>query len=419
MKPEREPRVVIAAGARTPIGVKCGALSSFSAEDLGVLAADEVISRSGVPRERIDAVVGANVYQFTAPGAQDIYFPRNIALRCRLETCTPALMVQRICGSGMQTVVSAFQQIALPDCVDEARVVLCVGAETMSSAPQIIRSPRTAANFWEFEEGGTVEDSVLASLNHELASTSMMVTADEYGARTGVTREACDVFAELSHERARAARGASHLNGGDALRGVFALDATDRRNRQVHLARDECVRVTSRDALARLRGMTPNGLVTAGNASEIADGGAALLVADRKTADELGLSTRYEIAGYGVCGVEPRIMGSGPVPAIRRALEKAGVTQAEIGLWEINEAFAAQYIGVEKELGLDRAMTNVNGGAIAIGHPLGATGARMLVDLMYEMERRGTRYGCASACIGGGQGIAVVIRDTEMGTGTV
>ena len=414
MRRERKQRVVIAAGARTPIGVKCGALSNFSAEDIGVLAAEEVINRSGVQREKIDAVVGANVYQFTAPGAQDVYFPRNIALRCHLETDTPALMVQRICGSGLQTVVTALQQILMPDHMDDTRVVLCVGAETMSSAPQIIRSPRTATNFWEFEEGGSVEDTVLASLNHELASTSMMVTADEYGSRLGVTREACDTFAELSHQRARVAYRASHLNGGDALGGIFALDATDRANRQVHLARDECVRDSTRETLAKLRSITPNGLVSAGNASEIADGAAALLVTDHETAGELGLAARFEVAGYGICGVEPRIMGSGPVPAIRKALERAGVKQTDIGLWEINEAFAAQYLGVEKELDLDRSITNVNGGAIAIGHPLGATGARLLVDLMYEMERRGTRYGCASACIGGGQGIAVVIRDAQM-----
>ena len=407
------PRAVLVGAARTPIGLKCGMLSGFSAEDLGVLAAEEAIRRSGVARERIDAVVGANVYQFTAPGAQDIYFPRNVALRCRLPIETPGLLVQRICGSGLQTVINALQQIAMPDAVDDTKIVLCVGAETMSRTPQIIRAPRkSAASFWEFAEDGTVEDSLLAGLRHDLAETAMMLTADEYGAQMGITRRQCDEFAELSHRRARAACHSSHVNGGDGLGGLFAVDAVDR-GRPVYLARDECVRKTTLETLAKLPGLTPHGLVSPGNASEISDGAAAAVVADRKTAERLGWSTRYEIAGYGVRGVEPRVMGRGPVPAIPQALARAGLEQKDVGLWEINEAFAAQYLGVEKELNLDREITNVNGGAIAIGHPLAATGLRMLIDLMYEMRRRDVAYGCASACIGGGQGVAVILRDAE------
>ncbi len=408
------PHVVIAGAARTPIGVKCGTLSHFAPEDLGVLAAEEAIRRSGVDRGRIDATTGANVYQFTAPGAQDIYFPRNVALRCHLNVETPALMVQRICGSGFQTVINALQQIALPDAVDESKVALCVGAETMSRVPRVIRAPRrSGSNFWEFVEGGAVEDLLLAGLNHDLADTAMMRTADEYGSQMGVTRGECDALAVTSHARARAACRASHFNGGDGLRGMFAIDTTDLTGRPVHLARDECVRKTSLEVLAKLRGITANGLVSPGNASEIADGAAAAVVAERATAETLGLPTRYEIAGYGVAGVEPRVMGRGPVPAVQRALAQAGLEQSDVGLWEINEAFAAQYLGVEKELGLDREITNVNGGAVAIGHPLAATGLRMLVDLMYEMQRRDVRYGCASACIGGGQGAAVILADTE------
>ncbi len=407
--------VVLAGAARTPIGCKCQTLSNFSAEGLAVLAAEEAILRSGIAREKIDATIGANVYQFTAPGAQDIYFPRNVALLCHLNTETPGLMVQRICGSGLQTVINGFQQIALPAAVDDAKVVLCFGAETMSRAPQIIRSRRTAANFWEFEEGGVVEDSLLAGLNHDVAQTSMMLTADEYGHRMGVTREDCDRFAEQSHSRARAAYRASHLNGGEALRGMFAIDSVDLDGRPVHLARDECVRKTSFEVLSKLRGITPNKLVSPGNASEICDGAAAIVLVDGSRAKELGLPGRYAVAGYGVCGVDPRVMVRGPVPAIAQALRRAGIKQNDVGLWEINEAFAAQSLGVEKEMKLDREITNVNGGAIAIGHPLAATGTRMLVDLMYEMERRDVRYGCASACIGGGQGAAVVIRDREKG----
>lgn len=406
------PAVVIAGAARTPVGLKCGTLSSFSPEDLAVLASQEAIRRAGIERERIDAAVGANVYQFTARGLQDIYFPRNVSLRCGLRTEVPALMVQRICGSGLQTLINAFQQILLPEEIDDAAAVLCFGAETMSRTPRIIRAPRSAAGFWEFAEGGRVEDSLLASLNHDLAATSMMLTADEYGTRMGITRRECDEFAELSHRRARAAHRSSHFNGGDALRGMFAVDAADPDGRPVHLARDECVRKTTLDALEKLPGLTPNGLVSPGNASEISDGAAAVVLADRRRAEQLGLPTRLELVGYGVAGVEPRVMGRGPVPAIQQALTRAGLAQKDVGLWEINEAFAAQFLGVEKELGLEREITNVNGGAIAIGHPLAATGVRLVVDLMYEMQRRGVEYGCASACIGGGQGAAIVLRDT-------
>jgi acetyl-CoA acetyltransferase family protein len=410
----RSPHIVISGAARTPVGLKCGTLSNFSAEDLAVLAGAEAIRRSDISRGDIDAAVGANVYQFTAPGTQDIYFPRNVALRCELDTEAPALMVQRICGSGLQIAVSAFQQIALPDDLDDTRVVLCFAAETMSRTPRIIRSPRrSSANFWEFSENGGVEDTMLASLNHDLAETSMMLTADEYGSRVGITRRECDAFAECSHRRAGDANRISHFNGGDALQGMFAIDAHDLASRPVRLARDECVRQTSLEVLEQLPGFTPHGLVSPGNASEISDGGAAILLSSRARAEELGLPARYEIAGYGMSGVDPRIMGRGPVPAVGQALARAGIEPKDVGLWEINEAFAAQYLAVEKELDLDREITNVNGGAIAIGHPLAATGARLIVDLMYEMQRRDVRYGCASACIGGGQGVAVVIRDTE------
>lgn len=405
--------IVIVDGARTPIGVKCGSLSHFAPEDLAYYACEDAIKRSGVPRDQIDTAVGANVYQMTAPGSQDIYFPRNVALRCGLGVDVAALMVQRICGSGLQTVVSAMQQIVAPPEMDDTKTALCFGAETMTRTPQVVRAPRRVTNFWEFEEGGDLEDTLLAGLNHDLASTSMMLTADEYGSQVGVTRQECDEFSAQSHERARAAYRSSHFNGGDALCGMFAIDATDLSGAPVHLARDECVRNTSVEALSRIPGMTPHGLVSAGNASELSDGAAAVIVAQRAEAERQGWSTRFEVASYGVCGVDPRVMGRGPVPSINLALQRAGIDRKDVGLWEINEAFAAQYLGVEKELGLPREQVNVNGGAVAIGHPLAATGVRIIVDMMYEMKRRGVAYGVCSACIGGGQGIALVIRDTE------
>lgn len=413
--------VVICGGARTPVGIKCGTLSAFSAEDLAVMACHEAIVRCGIDRSLLDAAIGANVYQFTAPGTQDIYFPRNVALRTGLREDVGALLVQRICGSGMQTIITAFQQIALPNNVDDTQAVLCFGAETMSRCPRINRAPRrSASSFWEFKDNGdngnrsgTLEDAMLGSLNHDLAHTAMMHTADEYGTKLGVTRRECDEFAALSHERARIARRTSRVNGGDLMGGMFALDATDSHGHPVHLARDECVREASLDLLAKLPALTLHGLVSAGNASEIADGAASVVVASRERAEELGLSAQFEIAGYGIAGVDPRLMGRGPVPAVHQALRRAGIGIEDVGLWEINEAFAAQYVGVEKELGLSRDRVNVNGGAIAVGHPLAASGVRIVVDLMYEMERRDVRCGVASACIGGGQGIAIVVRNTQ------
>lgn len=413
MKDSRRKSVVIAGAARTPIGVKCGTLSRLAAEDLAVLASDEAIRRSTVDRTAIDAAVGANVYQCTAPGTQDIYFPRNVALRCNLPEEAPALMVQRICGSGLQTIVTAMGQILLPNEIDDADVVLTFGAETMSRAPQICRAPRSKANFWEFVEGGVMDDVMLTSLNHDLASTSMMQTADEYGHRMEITRTQADEFAVLSHSRARHAYRESHFNGGDALRGMFAVDTKAPDGTPIYLARDECVRNTSFDVLTKLRGLTKHELVSPGNASEISDGAAAVLLASREAADKRGLPSRFEIVSYGVAGVDPRVMGRGPVPCIKEALNKARLSIEDIDLWEINEAFAAQFLGVEKELGLDREITNVNGGAIAIGHPLAATGSRLIVDLIYEMQRRSVRHGCASACIGGGQGVAIIVRDTQ------
>lgn len=413
MKQNGYPKVVIVGSARSPIGLKCGTLRDFAPEDLAYFACEESIRRSGVNRHQIDTAIGANVYQYTAPGAQDIYFPRNVALRCNLNVETPGLLVQRICGSGLQTIVNGFQEIVLPDEVDNAKVALCFGAETMSRTPQFLVASRSTTNFWEFTESKQVLDSLLSGLNHDLANTSMMLTADEYGTQMGITRRQCDELAAESHTRARKAYRASHFNGGDALKGMFAIDAENLNHQPVHLAKDECVRNTTAESLEALPGFTPHNLVSAGNASEISDGAASVLLADFKEAEHEGWSTRYAIAGYGICGVDPRAMGRGPVPAIQKALQCAKIDQKDIDLWEINEAFAAQYLGVEKELGLDREIVNVNGGAIALGHPLAATGVRMIVDLIYEMQLRDVKYGCASACIGGGQGIAMVIRDIE------
>ncbi len=415
MKSNGQKRIVISGGARTPIGNKCGALSGFAPEDLAVLAATEAIARAGIKADEIDGAVGANVYQFTAPDGRDIYFPRNVSLRAGLAIEAPALMVQRICGSGFQTIISGLQQIMMPNEFDEAETMLCFGAETMSRCPRIDFAARqSAANFWEFEQNGVVEDTILAGLDHTLADTAMMITADEYGHLMGVTRNDCDEFASESHERARAANRVSHLNGGDYLQGMFAIDGVDLDGQAVYLAHDECVRETTVGELRGLRGFTPNGLVSPGNASEICDGAAAVVISEGAAAEKRGMPSQFEIVSYGLAGVEPRIMGQGPVPAIRQAAMRGGIEVDDIDLFEINEAFAAQYLGVENELKLDRTKVNVNGGAVAIGHPLAATGTRLVVDLMYELARRKLKYGCASACIGGGQGAAILIRNTAM-----
>ena len=391
------PEIVLLSGARTGFGAFGGALKALSATDLGVVASTAAIERSGLDAAAIDHVVMGNAQQTSADA---IYLARHIGLRsgCRIET--PALTVNRLCGSGFEAVVQAAQQIRL----GESRAVLAGGTESMSQAPHVVRGARWGLKFGQDTQ---LKDSLWEALRDSWCDTAMAETAENLAVKYGIDRGAVDAYALLSQQRARDAWAAGAFT--DELAPVALTDPKTKQ--PVSWARDEHMRPDSTsEGLAKLAPVfRKDGVVTAGNASGLAAGAAALVVADAGLAREHGLKPLGRLVAYAVAGVEPSLMGIGPAPAARAALARAGLTLAQVDLVEVNEAFAAQYLAVEQELGLDRARTNVDGGAIAIGHPLGASGARILVHLLHALRRRGGRYALGSACIGGGQGIAVIV----------
>ena len=391
------PDVVFLSGARTGFGAFGGALKALSATDLGVVASTAAIERSGLGAEQIDHVVMGNAQQTSADA---IYLARHVGLRsgCRIET--PALTVNRLCGSGFEAVVQAAQQIRLGD----SRAVLAGGTESMSQAPHVVRGARWGLKFGQATQ---LEDSLWEALRDSWCDTAMADTAENLAAKYGIDRAAVDAYALSSQQRARDAWAAGAFT--DELAPVMLKDPKTKQ--PVAWARDEHMRPDSTiEGLAKLAPVfRTGGVVTAGNASGLADGAAAMVVADAALARERGLKPLGRLVAYAVAGVEPSLMGIGPAPAARAALARRGLALEDMDLVEVNEAFGAQYLSVEKELGLDRSRTNVDGGAIAIGHPLGASGARILVHLLHALRRRGGRYALGSACIGGGQGIAVIV----------
>src|SRR5437764_945822 len=375
--------IAIVSGARTPFGRYCGKLKDFTAQELGAIAGKCAIERAGLDPGQFDHAVFGNAQQTSGDA---LYGARHVALRAGLPIETPALTVNRLCGSGMQAIVNAAQMIQL----GEANLVLAGGMESMSQAPHVIRGAR-----WGFRLGeGKLEDSLVVALLDTYCGCNMAGTAESLARKYGITREAQDEYALRSQKLAAAAWDA----------GRFHDEVTPVEN----FTKDDHMRpATTLEGLAKLKpAFSKDGFVTAGNASGVVDGGAAVVVTtrDRAKAQALG-----RIVSWGVAGVPPDIMGIGPVPASKIALEKAGLKLSDVDLVEVNEAFAAQYLAVEKELGLDRSRTNVNGGAIALGHPLGATGTRLVITVLNELHRRGGRYGLATACIGGGQGIAIIV----------
>jgi acetyl-CoA acetyltransferase family protein len=388
--------VVILGGARTPMAEYVGAFKDVSALELGGHAARAALERARVAAAWVDHVVMGNALQTSGDA---IYGARHVGLKAGVPVEVPALTVNRLCGSGIQSVVSAAQMIRL----GESRLALAGGMENMTQAPHVIRGARAGLRLGE----GKLEDSLMVALLDTQCGLYMAQTSDNLARRHGVSREDMDAYAARSQQRAGAARD----------RGVHAEEIVPvevkERGRVVRVEHDDHLRPeTTVEALAALRpAFGKDGLVTAGNASGIVDGAAALVVASRDEAKRRSLEPLASIVSWGVAGVPPELMGIGPVPASRRALESAGLSLDDIDLVEVNEAFAGQYLAVEKELGLDREKTNVNGGAIALGHPLGATGSRLLLTLALELRRRQARYGLATACIGGGQGIAMVIRN--------
>jgi acetyl-CoA acetyltransferase family protein len=329
--------------------------------------------------------------------ADSIYGARHVGLRAGLPITTPAITVNRICGSGIQAAVTSSHIMLAGD----AEVVLAGGMESMIQTPHVIRGLRAGLKLGQ----GALEDLLMASLMDPYCGCYMANTSDNLAREHGVSREAQDEYALLSQQRAARAK----------ERGVFRdeiapVEIKDRKGAVQFDDDDHMKPDTTLEGLAKLpTAFGKDGFVTAGNASGIVDGGAALVMATAEGARRVGAKPLARVVSWGISGVEPRIMGIGPVPAITNAVERAGLSLDAIDLFEINEAFAGQYLAVEKVLGLDRERVNVNGGAIALGHPLGATGARLLLTLILELRRSRRRYGVASACIGGGQGIAMVV----------
>ncbi len=392
--------IAIVNGARTPMGRYCGKLRDFTAMDLGAIAATEAMKRSGVEPAEIDHVVIGNAQQTSG---DSIYGARHVALKAGVPVDVPALTVNRLCGSGMQSVVTAAQMIQL----GESKIVLAGGMESMSQAPHVIRGMRWGVGLGE----GKLEDSLMVALLDTYCGLYMANTAELYGNQQGVTREMQDEFALRSQKTADDAYKAGRLQ--EELTPVALRNRKGEPSGEMFTEDDLRRPETTMESLRKLKPAFGTGGVTAGNASGIVDGGAAVVVMPLAEAERRNLKPMARIVSWGIAGVDPKIMGSGPVPATRIALQKAGLQLEDIDLIEVNEAFAAQYLAVEKELGLDRNKVNVNGGAIALGHPLGATGTRLLITLMNELRRRKAKYGLSTACIGGGQGIAVIIENLQ------
>lgn len=389
--------IVFLSGVRTGFGTFGGTLKEFSATDLAVTAGREALARSGVASSEIDHVVFGNVLQTSADA---IYLARHVGLRAGLPVETPAVTVNRLCGSGFEAVIQAAQQIL----VGESRAVLAGGTESMSQAPHVVRGAR-----WGLRLGpaAPLEDTLWEALRDPSCGLSMAETAEKLATQYRISRQAVDCYAARSQAGA-----ASAWKAGAFAEEVMPVPIQNRKTKQNDpWAADEHMRPdTTPEGLAKLPPyFKKDGVVTAGNASGICDGAAALVVASSRFASERGLRPLGRLVAWASAGVEPSIMGIGPAPASRKALSRAGLKLDDMDLVEVNEAFAAQYLAVEQELGLDRERTNVDGGAIAIGHPLGASGARITLHLLHALRRRGGRYGLGSACIGGGQGAAVIV----------
>ena len=403
--------IFILGGMRTAFGKYCGTLAQVSPTDLGIMASLASLQKSKVSPNEIDQLIAANIGQ----SSYDSYFlPRHIGLFSGLPTEVPALMVQRICGSGFETIITAAEQITL----SKANAVLCTGAENMSLSPLV-----SFGNRMGFTLGKPVfKDMLWEALDDTAAGYPMGYTAENIAQRYSITRKDCDVFALLSFNRAIAAQNKKYFQEEIAPVNSSVFEAKGLKPRKFKLpggakdfANDEQVRETSLESLEKLKPVFSDvGVLTAGNCSGIVDGAASAVVATKRFMEIRKLKPLSKIIAGASCGIDPKVMGLGPVPAIKLLLELTGLQMDEIGLIEINEAFSAQVIGCERELKIDREKLNVNGGAIAIGHPLAATGLRLSLTLSNEMKRRKVKYGIASACIGGGQGTAILFENTDL-----
>ena len=386
--------VVIVAGARTPMARYSGAFSDVSAIDLAVAASKEAIRRSNADPAEFDHAIFGNVMQTSADA---LYGARHVALKAGLKTETPAVTVNRLCGSGIESISQAAQRLLLGEC----ELILAGGMENMTQAPFVIRGLRNGLKLG----GGALEDSLMAGLTDTYCGLPMALTAEKLAAQYAVTRKDADAYALRSQQAAHAAYQACRMK-----EELVAVEVKQGK-KTITVSEDDHRRPeTTMEILEKLPpSFKKDGIVTAGNASGIVDGAAAVVVTREKTAKERGLKPIGRIVSWATAGVDPSIMGIGPVPSSQKALKFAGLTIEQMDRVEVNEAFAAQYLAVEKALGLNRDKTNLNGGAIALGHPLGASGTRLVITLLNELRRNNLRYGLATACIGGGQGIAMIV----------
>ncbi len=386
--------VFILGGARTPMGEYNGKLKDLSAIELGAIAARAALERTRVRPADVDHIVYGNVLQTSSDA---VYGARHVGLKAGLPIEVPALTVNRLCGSGIQAAVNGAQMILL----GEADIVLSGGMESMSQAPHVIRGLRNGLRLGQ----GQLEDTLWSALLDTHCGCTMAGTAENCAAKYGITREEQDAYAIRSQQLAEKA-----WKEGRFKDEVVPVELKSRKGVELFAQDDHMRPDSTMEGLAKLPpAFSKNGCVTAGNASGIVDGGAALLLASGAGVKDHGLEPLAKLTHWAYVGVEPTLMGMGPAPATRKVLDRAGITLKDIDLIEVNEAFAAQYLAVEKELGLDRDRVNVNGGAIALGHPLGMTGTRLLLTLTLELRRRGLKRGLATACIGGGQGIAAIV----------
>ncbi len=384
--------IVLLEGVRTPFTEISGSFREIDAIDLGAIAAKEAIQRSKISAEEINHVVFGNVQQ-SSKNAHIL--ARHVGLKAGTPISVPAVTINRLCGTGIESILTSARYIL----TGEANVVLAGGTENMSQVPHVIRGMR-----WGRPLGGTmIEDWVFDGLYDTYGDCTMADTAENLAVKYELTREEVDEHALLSHNRAIAAREKGYLQ-----EEIIPVTVKGRKGDKV-VAEDEHIRQTSMEQLGRLKPrFVENGVVTPGNASGMVDGAAAVVLASSDYAEQKGLKPIARLVSWDVVGVEPKYMGIGPVPAIQGALRKAGLSISDLDLIEINEAFSAQYLACQKELGFDPEIGNVNGGAIAIGHPLAASGTRISTTLIYELRRRKKKYGASAVCIGGGQGIAAI-----------
>ncbi len=392
-------KVVIVSAARTAVGAFCGSLTPFSAVDLGVFAAKEAIKRANIDVHAIDEVVIGNV--LSAGLGQNV--ARQVAVKAGLPVEIPAMTINKLCGSALRAVSVAYQFIKS----GEADCLLCGGTESMTNAPYLLKQARTG---YRMGSGQLIDSLIHDGLVDAFHGIHMGMTAENVAERWGITREQQDAFAVQSQNKAQAAQKAGKFKDE-----IVPITVPQRKGAPVIFDRDEFVKYDSTlEKIGGLKGaFKEDGTVTAANASGINDGAAMFIVMSKDKAEALGIPYLAEIAAYASKGIAPDIMGCGPTPTVKAALQKANWAADALDLVELNEAFAAQSLAVIKDLGISPEKTNVNGGAIAIGHPIGASGGRILATLLYEMKRRDAQKGLAALCIGGGMGTALLVERTQ------